>query len=282
MKKQKQFEDIIKLELNIRASDITPSLDSFQNIKKRIIEKGRNENNMSKKYNFKNNRFMKTVVAAMLCMTFLTGAYNVSSDMRAFANSIIDKFVKGYASDKTYYKLPEKDELQKELGFEAKVPEALLDDFKFVDGTTSVYVDGSSDEIYDSNRKEFGATYKKASKNSDADLSLTICNYEFDSDTYKNTEKITSANKTFLYKRFKFHIVPSDYKQSQEELEDEKNGYVSTIWIGSKASDFNDKYTDAQALIWQDNNIYYQLIDNGYKLSTEDMIKMAKEIIKMD
>ncbi|MBM7854242.1 hypothetical protein JOC37_000615 [Desulfohalotomaculum tongense] len=282
MKNQKQFEDLLKSELNIKASDITPSSDLFQNIKKRILEKERTENNMLKKYLFKSNKLRKTAAAAMLCMTFLTGICIVSGDMSAFANSIISKFVKGYDSNKTYDKLPEKAKLEKELGFKAKVPETLLDDFKFVDGTTAVYVDGSSKKIYDPNRKEFGATYEKASDNSDAYLSLTICNHKFDSDTYKNAKEITCENKAFLYKKFKFHVVPSDYKQSQKELEDEKNGYVSTLWVGSKSSGFKDKYIDAQSLIWQDNGIYYQLIDNGYNLSTEDMIKMAKEIIKMN
>lgn len=107
--------------------------------------------------------------------------------------------------------------------------------------------------------------------NESANLSLNINPYfneEFDGET------ISYNGKTLYYTAFTYMAVPPDYIPTEKEKELEEKGELQ---IGYGASELSKTFT--QSIIWEDNNLSYNLLDMGENIDKNEFINMAKSVI---
>lgn len=288
MSNQEQFEDIIKTSLLSKAEEVSPPDNMFENIKLKI-QSNRSEKKLMLKEKFLpiNLNIKKSIIAASCGTLIIAGSIlALSPNARVSALQAIDKHVNGYSSMKDYNKAPSKDELKKELGYEAKLPASLEGGYKLINGGIAGHIDGSNpDKQYD--KKEAGGTYAKNDDKKDF-VTLDICKVgdEEDPPIFKNAKTVTIGNATGYWTEYKLHIVPVDVFEKMSQQQKDKineacaNGKEILITVSSKdGKKLNEELKTAHALKWTDNNVNYRLTDQNNKLTFQEMSKIAQSII---
>lgn len=290
MKKQdhQQFENIIKAALKDNAENISSPDNMFENIKHEI-ELNRSEKKFMLKEKFLplSLNLKKSIITASCGIFIVAGSILAfSPDTRVSALQSIGKYVNGYIDMKSYNKAPSKDELKKDLGYEAKIPASLEGGYKLIDSGISGHINGSTpDKQYD--KKEAGAMYSKNNSKKDyVTLDLWKVGAREDSPIFKNAKVVTIGSTAAYWVEYKVHIVPQDImdKKTQKEKEEIdkacESGKEILVGIGSKnGGKLSEELKTAHTLKWTDNNVNYQLTDQNNKLTFEEMSKMAEGIM---
>ncbi|HEX9059304.1 MAG TPA: hypothetical protein VF941_03920, partial [Clostridia bacterium] len=191
MRNSEQFETLMKSALNVKVDDVLPSDDMFIKIREGI-EPDRSEPKMIKGNFFKSNFSVKKVLAVGLCCTVLLAG-------SAFAANYINKYVRGFLTEKEYKTLPSKAEIKKDAGFAAKIPESLPGGFKLNNANLAGYIDGASQSKEDDKRKVFGVSYKKPDGNLDSFLTLSASNDENEAKIGKDPKTVYICGKEAHY-----------------------------------------------------------------------------------
>lgn len=288
MKKQdhQQFKNIIKAALADKAEKISTPDNMFENIKQEI-KLNRSEKKFMLKEKFSPLNLKKSIIAASCGIFIVAGSALVfSPDVRVSALQSIDKYVNGYTDIKSYDKAPSKDELKKNLGYEAKVPDSLEGGYKLIRSRILGHIDGLiPDKQYD--KKEALGIYSKDDNKKDY-VALDVSKVEArdDSPIFKNAKAVTIGNAAAYWVEYKVHIVPKDImnkktqKQKDEIDEACKNGKeILNIVASNDGSKLNEEFITAHSLKWTDNKVNYHLTDENNKLTFEEMSKMAEGII---
>lgn len=289
MSNQKQFEDIIKASLLDKAERISPPDNMFENIKNEIKLNNRSEKKLMLKEKFfpLNLNIKKSVIAASLGTLIVAGSIlTFSPNARVLALQAIDKHVNGYMSMKDYDKAPSKDELKKDLGYDAKLPTSLEGGYKLIDSSIAGHVDGSNpDKQYD--KKAAGGMYSKDNTKKDF-VTLDICKAgtEEVSPIFKNAKAVTIGNTAAQWVEYTIRIEPFDVFEKMSQQQKDKineacaSGKEILVTVSSKdGKKLNEELKTAHALKWTDNNVNYQLTDQNNKLTFEEMSKMAQGML---
>lgn len=288
MSNQEQFEDIIKTSLLNKSEEISPSDNMFENIKNKI-QSNRSEKKLMLKEKFfpLNLNIKKSVIAASCGTLIIAGSIlTFSPATRVSALQSIDKYVNGYASMKDYNKSPSKDELKKDLGYDAKMPSSLDGGYKLIGSGVTGHIDGSNpDKQYD--KKEAGGMYSKDNYKKDfVTLDIWKAGAREDSPIFKNAKAVTIGNTAAQWVEYTVRIEPFDVFEKMPQQQKDKineacaSGKEILITVSSKdGKKLNEELKTAHALKWTDNNVNYQLTDQNNKLTFEEMSKMAQGMI---
>ena len=68
--------------------------------------------------------------------------------------------------------------------------------------------------------------------------------------------------------------VPADYKMTDEDKKAEANGELVFSYGAAKV-----EISEVQSVTWKKDGMQYQLLQIGGKLSAEELVKMAEEIL---
>lgn len=285
MRNANNNEDVIFQLLN--QAEINDEFDD--NLELDDLTSKRIKNKIDKKLQKRKNKFKCTVAACtILICTGLVFAF--SFNIRASKLQNIDKNVAGYTTIKNYNKVPLKDELKTDLGFEAKIPEFLPEGYKLVECSIAGYIDGAQPAEKQYQKKQASVIYSKHIFSSKVvGLSIWKVGSKPDSSILKNAKNITIGNTNAYWMEYKKYIIPigtyNKMTQNHKDKlhEDMKNGKATLqIHGGSVLGDNGkEKAEITHTLQWTENDVNYQLTDSDYGLNFEQMLKMAKSIINL-
>ncbi|WP_206154813.1 hypothetical protein [Clostridium muellerianum] len=283
MRNANNNEDVIFQLLNYAETndEFDESLELDDLTSKRI------KNRINKKIQKRKNK-LKYAVAACTILICTGLVFAVSFNIRASKLQNIDKNVAGYTTIKNYDKVPSKEELKTDLGFEAKMPELLPEGYKLVEGSIAGYIDGAQPAEKQYEKKQVGAIYSKHIFSPKiVTLSIWKVGSKPDSSILKNAKSITIGNTTAYWTEYKKCRIPINTynkmtQQQKDKLhEDMKNGKATLQLHGGSIWGDNgkEKVKITHVLKWTENDVNYQLTDSDYGLSFEQMSKMANSII---
>ncbi len=185
------------------------------------------------------------------------------------ANGIVSNWFSSSSSVPDYKSLPTVQQVTKDIGYEPILIEAFENGYTFKDG--SIVNNNLTDEGGKSIEKfkSVSFDYKKD------DDTVIFAQDKFDSKTDLEGDIIKTENNTDIYYySYTNKSVPADYKLTDEDKEAEKNGEL----IFSYGSP-DIKIQKIQSVTWRKNDMQYQLLQLGGKLSPDELVKMAEEIL---
>jgi hypothetical protein len=97
---------------------------------------------------------------------------------------------------------------------------------------------------------------------------------DMDDNSGSNQEVIPGKNFDLIYSKVTFKLVPEGYIPTEEEKLLEEKG---TLWISYGADE--TEVSDIQYVKWVKDGILYNLMENGYGLEKDEILKMADEVI---
>lgn len=174
---------------------------------------------------------------------------------------------------------PSKNKVKESVGFIPKYVESFNNGFKF---NTFNY---SNNEVRDDKgaavEKYKGADFEYKKEDAKKNQSLTMSAEKidqkyFNENTSKNTVSVEYNGIKLEYTSNQYKAVPEGYKPTDEEKELVDKGLLQ-IGYGSEEI----KVSQNQAVMWYEDGISYCILNMDYtELSQEDMINMAKEVIR--
>lgn len=223
---------------------------------------------ISGKRNLKERKIMLkkrfAIAAAAAAMAVGIAAY-------AASNGIISGWYSGSSSVPEYKALPTAEQCIKDAGFEPTLIESFSNGYAFSGG--HIVKNNLTDENNKSIEKfkSFDFTYSK-----DGD------SVYFNQDKYKsqsapkNAEDI-AANQNgvdIYYSSYMNKCVPPDYTMTDEDKKAEESGELVFSYGSSEV-----EYTTVSTAEWQVGDMHYSLMQLDGKLSKDQLVEIAKEII---
>lgn len=264
MKLNEYKNNEIKFALTQKAAEIEPSDELFSRIKKNIAEVGCEEKMGSKIFGFKKG---KISVAILTCCVLLL----VST---AVIGATIAKSWKGYTTNSQYTTFPSEERIIKDVGFAPKYTEMLPGGFEFSNGGTgeSQLSDEAGNVV--TQTKDVDFTYTRGTEKSPLSLTVSQIKEEFiDNSSSSFVDNYNGINLYYYEKDYKF--VPSGYELTEEDKKANEAGELEISYGSSEVSCAN-----VQGLSWYEEGLQYMIMGSDYNFTIEEMVEMAKAIIK--
>ncbi len=257
-KKNNLFED---LNINERESLCNGPLDvDVQSVKNRFGSKIRFAASERKLFIVK---FKKILIAAVAAAALGIAVF-------AAGSGIVSNWVSSSSSKPDYNSLPTANQVEKDVGYRTSLVEKFQNGYEFKNGRIV------KNALSDSNgnvSEEFKSVSFEYAKNGDTVVfSQEKCNLG----TKLEGKIISSPNGTDIYYfAYTNKLVPSNYKKTDEDKKAEADGELVFSYGSSKV-----EIKKVQSVSWIYNGISCQLLQIDGKLTSEELLKMATELIK--
>lgn len=185
------------------------------------------------------------------------------------ASGIVTTWFSSSSSNPEYKSLPSSEQVKSDIGYEPVLIDTFENGYTFKDG--SVINNNLADESGNSVEK-FKSVSFKYEKNGDR---VIFSQDKFNSEMDIGGEIISTVSGTDIYYfSYTNKTVPPDYKMTDEDKKAEENGELVFSYGSSNVEIF-----EVQSVTWINDGIQYQLLQIDGKLSADDLVNMAEEII---
>jgi len=186
------------------------------------------------------------------------------------ASGIISQWFSSSSSIPDYKTLPTKEQLVKDIGYEAVTIDEFKNGYKFDNG--SITDNSLSDETGNVAEKFKSVTFRYAK---DGDK-VIFSQDKFNSTVETRGEIILAIDGVDVYYHsYTNKFVPSDYQMTEEDKKAEESGELVFSYGTDKV-----QIIEVQSVSWEKDNTHYQLLQLDGKLSANELAEMAKEIIE--
>lgn len=247
----------------MKEQDFKTTMNNIQisdEMQKRIIEK-------VKKTNYrKDGHYMKS--KKKISLIAIAAALVLGATVFA-ASGIVTTWISSSSSNPEYKSLPSAEQVKSDIGYEPVLIDTFENGYTFKNG--SVINNNLADESGNSVEK-FKSVSFEYEKNGDR---VIFSQDKFNSELDTEGEIISSVSGTDIYYfSYTNKFVPPDYKMTDEDKKAEENGELVFSYGSSEV-----KISEIQSVTWRNNDIQYQLMQIDGKLSADDLVSMAEEII---
>lgn len=202
----------------------------------------------------------------------LAAAAAVTLGIAVFGASlgIVSNWVGSSSSKPDYSSLPTASQVEKDVGYCAALVEKFKNGYEFKNGriVKNILSDENGTPVEEYNSLSF-----EYAKNGDT---VVLMQKKYNSAINLEGEIISSLNGTDIYYfAYANKQVPSNYQKNDDDKKAEARGEL-VFSYGSLKTEIKK----VQSVSWIDNGINYQLFQIDGKLTAEELLKMATEIIK--
>lgn len=204
-------------------------------------------------------------------IALIAAAAALTLGISAFAASgVVSRWFSSSSSVPDYKSLPTAEEVKKDIGYDAVVVDGFENGYVFKNG--SVVDNCFADE--DGNTVErFKSVSFDYEKEGDTVIFTEDC---FISEVGIAGEVVKSLNGTDIYYHsYKNKSVPGGYELSEEDKKAEESGEL-VFSYGSPEVEIHDIKT----VTWVKGGLHFQLLQIDGRLSSDELVKMAEEVIE--
>lgn len=197
------------------------------------------------------------VVVILICVT-------------VWAANIILISQSSHSSDiPTYNQIPSAEILQRDIGILANIKNSYSNGYTFKSGHIAENIN-----VFDNNEtqsyKGLACVYEKDSQ----ELCVFIEPLLVVKEKIADQSSINYNNCDLVYYSYQNKIVPSDYIMTEQDKKDEESGKYVFSYGSDEVSIFY-----VQIVVWTNNGINFEIIDNAKAVSKDEIIQMARETI---
>ncbi len=186
------------------------------------------------------------------------------------ASGIISQWFSSSSAIPDYDSLPTAEQVKKDIGYDAVLIESFENGYTFDNG--NIINNNLTDENNNSIEK-FKSVMFRYEKDGDV---VNFSQDKYDSDMETVGDVVATVNGVdIFYPSYTNKIVPSDYKMTEEDKKAEANGELVFSYGSSKV-----EIKEVQSVLWSEGGIQYSLMQIDGKLSADELVEMAKEIIE--
>ncbi len=202
-------------------------------------------------------------------ITVLAAALAIGATVFAAAGGITSWFSSS-SSIPDYTKLPEAKQCVKDVGYEPVLIEKFANGYAFKDGSI---VKNSLEDDSGKNVEKFKSFSFRYKKSKD-ELIFSQEKYKTVTENYGELKETVSGVDLY-YSSYTNKFVPPDYKMTEEDKKAEKSGELVFTYGSDKA-----EIKKIQSLSWQKDGMHFSLMQIDGKLTADELVEMAKEIIE--
>lgn len=186
------------------------------------------------------------------------------------ASGIISQWFSSSSSIPDYKTLPTAEQVEKDIGYEAALMDEFKNGYKFDNGSI---VNNSLKDENGNTAEKFKSVTFRYEKDGDK---VIFSQDKFNSTVEASGELIkTIEGIDIYYEKYTNKFVPADYKMTAEDKKAEESGEL----VFSYGTD-EVEIIEVQSVSWKKDSIHYHLMQLDGKLSVDELIEMAKEVIE--
>lgn len=257
-KKNNLFEE---LNINKNEQDFCGSLDiDIQAVKQKVNAKLDSAYNERKSITMKSKKKISLIAAAAILVLGIT----------AFAASgIISSWCSSSSSVPDYKSLPTVQQVTKDIGYEPVIVDAFENGYSFKDG--NIVKNNLTDEKGSSVEK-----FKSVSFDYEKDGDEVVFSQDkFNSQMEMAGDVVKTVKDTDIYYySYTNKIVPANYQLTEDDKKAEENGELVFSYGSSEV-----EIKTVQNVAWKKDGMLYQLLQIDGKLSADELVEMAEEIL---
>lgn len=203
-------------------------------------------------------------------LVFAAAAATLGIAVFAANFGIVSNWISSSSSKPDYSSLPTASRVEKDVGYRAVLLEKFQNGYEFKNGR--IVKNALSDENGNVADEYKSLSFEYAKNGDTVVLSQEKHNFA----TKLEGKVISSPNGTDIYYfAYTNKLVPTNYKKTDDDKKAEADGEVVFSYGASKV-----ETKKVQSVSWIDNGINYQLFQIDGKLTAEELLKMASELIK--
>ena len=187
-----------------------------------------------------------------------------------FAGSgVIKSWNSSSSSIANYKSLPTASQCIKDIGYEPVLIDSFSNGYSFNEGSI---VNNALKNENNNTVESFKSVSFRYEKDGDE---VRLSQDKFNSAIEHSGESISGLNGTEVYYGcYEYKFVPPDYEMTEEDKAAEENGELIFSWGTDKV-----ELHTIKSISWNDEDLYFNLMQMDGNLSKEDMAEMANEII---
>lgn len=185
------------------------------------------------------------------------------------ASGIISQWFSSSSSIPDYKTLPTVEQVVKDIGYEAVTIDEFANGYKFDNGSVvdNVLTDDNGKAV----EKFKSVTFRYLKDNDEVLFSQDKVNSQVET----NGEVVANVDGVDVYYHsYTNKLVPPDYKMTDEDKKAEETGELVFSYGSSKV-----EIKEIQSVSWKKDDMSYQLLQIDGKLSADELVEMAKEVI---
>ena len=185
------------------------------------------------------------------------------------ASGIISQWFSSSSSIPDYKTLPTAEQVVKDIGYEAVTIDEFANGYKFDNGSVvdNVLTDDNGKAV----EKFKSVTFCYLKDNDEVLFSQDKVNSQVET----NGEVVANVDGVDVYYHsYTNKLVPPDYKMTDEDKKAEETGELVFSYGSSKV-----EIKEIQSVSWKKDDMNYQLLQIDGKLSADELVEMAKEVI---
>ena len=185
------------------------------------------------------------------------------------ASGIISQWFSSSSSIPDYKTLPTAEQVVKDIGYEVVTIDEFANGYKFDNGSVvdNVLTDDNGKAV----EKFKSVTFRYLKDNDEVLFSQDKVNSQVET----NGEVVANVDGVDVYYHsYTNKLVPPDYKMTDEDKKAEETGELVFSYGSSKV-----EIKEIQSVSWKKDDMSYQLLQIDGKLSADELVEMAKEVI---
>ena len=185
------------------------------------------------------------------------------------ASGIISQWFSSSSSIPDYKTLPTAEQVVKDIGYEAVTIDEFANGYKFDNGSVvdNVLTDDNGKAV----EKFKSVTFRYLKDNDEVLFSQDKVNSQVET----NGEVVANVDGVDVYYHsYTNKLVPPDYKMTDEDKKAEETGELVFSYGSSKV-----EIKEIQSVSWKKDDMSYQLLQIDGKLSADELVEMAEEVI---
>lgn len=185
------------------------------------------------------------------------------------ASGIISQWFSSSSSIPDYNELPSVKQVTKDIGYEVELVDEFANGYKFDNGSVvdNVLTDDNGKAV----EKFKSVTFCYLKDNDEVLFSQDKVNSQVET----NGEVVANVDGVDVYYHsYTNKLVPPDYKMTDEDKKAEETGELVFSYGSSKV-----EIKEIQSVSWKKDDMNYQLLQIDGKLSADELVEMAKEVI---
>ena len=245
----------------MNSMDIPPEMK--RSIVSRITQATYNQkNHLTKKENYKmfsKKKFALVTAAAIIVLGIAVfAASGIVTSWYGFSSSIPE-----------YTSLPSVEQTIKDVGYAPVLMERFNNGYVFDDGSV---LENSLEDDGNNSIEKFKSFSFRYTKDGDT---ISFTQAQYNAETQQYGVLIASENGTDIYNTgYTNKVVPPDYKQTEEDMKAEESGELVFTYGSDDVS-----ISEVNAVSWEIGNMHFDLLQIDGKLSNDELLQMAKEVI---
>ena len=185
------------------------------------------------------------------------------------ASGIISQWFSSSSSIPDYKTLPTAEQVVKDIGYEAVIIDEFANGYKFDNGSVvdNVLTDDNGKAV----EKFKSVTFRYLKDNDEVLFSQDKVNSQVET----SGEVVATVDDVDVYYySYTNKLVPPDYKMTDEDKKAEETGELVFSYGSSKV-----EINEIQSVSWKKDDMSYQLLQIDGKLSADELVEMAEEVI---